>query len=158
MELHPRSERIQAEGRWSGGSDGGGEEWSLSRVYTSLAAAYNWTYSEIDQHTLADANELFESWEDSPPTNYLVRAIVEGFGGKKFKSNLNRLEPVQVQSKSDQRKILSEISQQAGSTLPVLRKDPGLSQFKPEFDPEALNKKNLALRVKYAKKDSLVVR
>ena len=139
MARHARRIGVQA-----GGSSGGGE-WDLRPIYRSLAAAYGWTYSAIDEHTLAEVNDLFEGWNDSPPTNLLVRAIVEGLGGGR--------KPVFVQ---DQAQIsdrdLTELASQAGKALPIQRgPDPGLPKAAPVFDLDLMRKKNLAYIIKAGK-------
>jgi hypothetical protein len=129
-----------------GGTDSGsgsGDSWDLRPIYRRLCAAYGWTYLEIDQHTLLEVNELFEGWGDAPPTNLLLKAIIEGFGGK----GQGRAEPPvsAVQTPQDVDSALQELASKAGPALPVMRgKDPALGRFKPVFDEDSLKAKNLS--------------
>lgn len=99
----------------------------------------------MDEHTLAEVNELFEGWDEHPPTNILVKALVDGFSGKK---------PADVNSSSDvdmppeafkvmQASALEQIKHRAGNRVPVVRgKDPGLPKTAPIFDFDAMRAKN----------------
>lgn len=51
-------------------------DWPL--VYGHIATATGWTYHQIDQLTLWEANELFAYWQDYPPTHTLVAAYLMG--------------------------------------------------------------------------------
>jgi hypothetical protein len=46
-----------------------------------LATELGWTYSDIDDLSLNDVDELMEYWKESPPVPMLVRAYM-GFGKK----------------------------------------------------------------------------
>jgi hypothetical protein len=113
-----------------GGSSGGGGNWDLRPIYHSLAAAYGWTYREIDEHTLQEVNDLFSGWKDHPPVYVLVKAIVEGFGGGK---------------KTDiEEKDIDQLQRESRGLLPILRgtKDPGLPKSAPVFDLDQMRIKN----------------
>ena len=89
---------------------------------------------EIDAHTLAEANELIEGWNENPPVHLLVKALVIGFGG-------------QTASHSRESSIndsnIDEIRAKAGAMLPVYRgRDPGLPSSAPIFDLNAMREKN----------------
>lgn len=49
-------------------------EWPF--VYGHIATATGWTFPEIDQLTLWEANDLFSYWQDYPPTHVLVAAYL----------------------------------------------------------------------------------
>jgi len=135
----------------SGAEGGDNGAWDIRPIYRSLTAAYGWTYAEIDSHTLAEVNELFEGWRDYPPTNLLVKALVEGFGGKaataESKTPSADIPPAAMAAM--QNSALAQIQVKAGPTLPVVRgRDPGLPKTPPIFDPEVLRAKNSALRLR----------
>ena len=126
----------------SGGSEAGGVEgdpYDLRPVYHGLAAAYGWTYAQIDAHTLAEANELFDGWREAPPVHILVRGIYLGLGGK-----LAGAERI-ASSASDEYTVdnlPSELRNRPG--LPILRgRDPDLPKAPPVFDLDAMRQKNL---------------
>ena len=58
-------------------------------MYGHIATATGWIFSQIDQLTLWDVNDLFEYWRDYPPTHVLVAAYLTG--GKRTSSSKNRL-------------------------------------------------------------------
>lgn len=88
-------------------------------------------------------NELFEGWSEHPPTNLLVKAIVEGLGGGRSSApSENFVVPPEAQ-KAMQDSALAEISVKAGHQLPVLRgRDPGLPPAKPVFDLDEMKARN----------------
>jgi hypothetical protein len=45
-------------------------------LYGHIATATGWTFAEIDQLTLWEVNELFDYWQDHPPTHVLVGAYL----------------------------------------------------------------------------------
>ncbi len=66
-------------------------------MYGHIATATGWTLTQIEQLTLWDVNDLFDYWQDHPPTHLLVGAYVLG-GSRKGKpgqgsqhNNLNEL-------------------------------------------------------------------
>ena len=129
----------------AGGSPGGngGGEWNVKDVYRSLAAAYGWTYYEIDQHTLAEANELFSGWSEFPPTNLLVKALVEGLGGGTKPKVDPEVDVPPEALAAMQRSAVGAISAKAGPRLPVVKgPDPGLPKTAPVFDIEELRRRN----------------
>lgn len=95
---------------------------------------------------MAEANELFEGWEEYPPTSITLKAIAAGFGvGQKE----NKVEddgtfiPTEAQE-AMQRSAMQAIAAKAGSRLPILRGgDPGLPKAKPVFDIDSLRNKNI---------------
>jgi hypothetical protein len=137
-----RRERLYAGGRSGGGAE---SDWDLKRLYQSLAAAYNWTYSQIDSHTLAEVKELFDGWEEYPPLGLLVKAIAEGLGGGKLKS---------VPGSSEVEANLENIRARAGPALPVISgRDIGLPKNAPVFDLETLRKRNTERIIANVKRD-----
>ena len=136
--------RVGKFGLYAGGSEGGdgNDKWDLKPIYRSLAAAYGWTYSEIDSHTLPEVRELFDGWSDHPPTNLLVKAIVEGLGGGKPKTYA----PVDVPPEAFeqmQKSALAAIAVKAGPRVPIIHgKDKGLPKAAPIFDLDELRKRN----------------
>lgn len=122
----------------------------MKPIYQSLAAAYGWTYEQVDGHTLGEVNELFAGWDDYPPTNILVKALVEGFGVKK-KPKTDGEDFVVPQEAQDamQRSAVGAIAAKADPRwLPVTRgRDRGLPKAAPVFDLTELRERNLeALR------------
>lgn len=92
-------------------------------------------------------NELFNNWADYPPTNILVKALVEGFGGGK-KTIENDASSFQVTPEADlaMRSAVAQISAKAGRGLPVIRgRDTGLPNAPPIFDIEELKARNSAV-------------
>lgn len=135
-------EWVYAGGNSSGSDDG--DQWDLRPIYRSLAAAYGWTYAQIDQHTLAEARELFEGWDEHPPTNILVKALLDGFGGgKNTKPDPDLKLPPHIQD-TLQRSAVAAINAKADPKwLPVTRgRDPGLPGVAPIFDLDELREKN----------------
>ena len=47
-------------------------------IYGHIATATGWTFREIDALTMWDVNDLFEYWQESPPTHVLVAAYLLG--------------------------------------------------------------------------------
>jgi hypothetical protein len=47
-------------------------------LYGHIATATGWTFGEIDQLTLMEVNELFDYWQEYPPTHVLVSAYLGG--------------------------------------------------------------------------------
>jgi hypothetical protein len=45
-------------------------------IYGHIATATGWTFREIDALTMWDVNDLFEYWQESPPTHVLVAAYL----------------------------------------------------------------------------------
>ena len=130
----------------------------MKPIYRSLAAAYGWTYSEIDSHTLPEVNELFSGWDEHTPTHLLVKALVEGFGGGKISSpsppgsaNPAYAVPLEAQA-AMQTSVLNNIAAKAGPAMPILRgRDPGLPAKPPSFDLDELRERNLDILRKRAK-------
>ena len=122
----------------------------MKPIYQSLAAAYGWTYGQIDEHTLLEVNELFKGWEDYPPTNILVKALVNGFGGiKKPKVDEDGFTIPSEAQDAMQRSAVGAIAAKADPRwLPVTRgRDRGLPKAAPVFDLTELRERNLeALR------------
>ena len=91
-----------------------------------------------------EVNELFLGWEDFPPTNLLLKALVEGFGGGKPAHRAT--EPLEIPPEAAQAmqdSAMAAIVAKAGSRLPIVRgRDPGLPKTPPVFDLEALRKRN----------------
>jgi hypothetical protein len=146
--VYPWREWICAGGRVGGdGSTAEQGQWDIRPIYRSLAAAYGWTYSEIDSHTLFEVKELFSGWSDHPPTNILVRAIVEGLGGGKASvASEDDFSVPQVAQDAMQRAATAAIAAKAGSRLPVIHgKDTGLPKAAPVFDLDILREKNIEL-------------
>lgn len=54
-------------------------------MYGYIATATGWTFSQIDQLTMWDVNDLMEYWQDYPPTHVLVAAYL--LGGNKVRSS-----------------------------------------------------------------------
>jgi hypothetical protein len=57
-------------------------------LYGHIATTTGWTFSQIDQLTLWDVNDLFDYWQDNPPTHVLVAAYL--MGGNKSRSSKRR--------------------------------------------------------------------
>jgi hypothetical protein len=92
---------------------------------------------------LAEANELFTGWKEFPPTNLLVKAIVEGLGGGVKSENEAPFEVPDEAMAEMQRSAASAIVAKAGNRLPMVRgKDAGLPKAPPVFDIEELRKRN----------------
>jgi hypothetical protein len=91
-------------------------------------------------------NELFQGWKDFPPTNLLVRALVEGFGGIKRTDGTKAIDiPPEAQDALQQSAVMAIASKADASWLPVTRgRDPGLPKTKPTFDIDELRKRNAA--------------
>ena len=54
-------------------------------MYGHIATATGWTLRQIDQLTLWDVHDLFDYWQDYPPTHVLVAAYL--MGGSKGRSS-----------------------------------------------------------------------
>ena len=108
-----------------------------------MTAAYGWTYSEIDSHTLIEVQELFDGWKDYTPTNILVKALVEGFCGKSKPEEEPFAELPPDAAKAMRQAALAEVARKAGPAIPIVRgKDRGLPQKAPVFDYEELRKRD----------------
>jgi len=101
---------------------------------------------------MLEAQELFEGWVDHPPTNLLVKAIVEGFGGAKPKLaegawSADNIPPEAMQAM--QNSALQQIAVKAGPTLPIQRgRDKGLPKAPPIFDEETMRQRNEEARAR----------
>jgi hypothetical protein len=94
---------------------------------------------------LGEANELFQGWDEHPPTNLLLKAIAVGFGVIKKPEIKVQDDTLQHQQAFDamQRAAMHEIAVKAGPRLPILQgPDLGLPKAKPIFDIEELLKRN----------------
>ena len=93
---------------------------------------------------MVEANELFTDWEEYPPTNLLVKAIVEGLGGgAKPKENVDFAVPPEAML-AMQRSAAQAIVTKAGPRLPMVRgPDKGLPPTPPTFDLEEMRKRNV---------------
>jgi len=76
-------------------------------VYGHTATATGWTFSQIDQLTLWDLNDLFEYWQDYPPTHVLVTAYLTA-------GNKNRSSTRKRQSRGDKFEELTQAVATAG--------------------------------------------
>jgi hypothetical protein len=92
---------------------------------------------------LPEVEDLFSGWEEFPPTNLLVKAIVEGLGGgRKVTSSEDFTVPSEALD-AMQRSALSQISAKAGPQLPVIRgADVGLPKTTPVFDLDTMRQRN----------------
>jgi hypothetical protein len=91
-----------------------------------------------------EVNELFSGWVDHPPTNILVKAIVEGLGGgRKAQIDHETMDIPPDASAAMQRSALAGIASKAGPTLPVMRgRDLGLPTAQPVFDIDEMKRRN----------------
>jgi hypothetical protein len=101
--------------------------------------------------------ELFSGWTEHPPTNILVKALVDGFGGMKRSTTIDEelVIPKQAQDALQAGAVSAIASKADPRWLPVVRgKDPGLSQTKPVFDTQELRRRSTdALRKRKLKED-----
>lgn len=90
-------------------------------------------------------NELFAGWDEHPPTNILVKALVEGFGGKTKPQGASAFVDVPPEATAEMsRSALTYIAAKAGSRLPIVKgRDKGLPAKPPSFDVEELKKRNI---------------
>ena len=92
---------------------------------------------------MPEVNELFSGWDEYPPTNILVKALVEGFGGKKKSTVDETVEMPQEAFDAMQKSAMAEIAVKAGPRLPILQgKDRGLPKTPPVFDIEVMRQRN----------------
>ena len=88
---------------------------------------------------------MFAGWSKYPPTNILVKALVEGFGGT-TKTTPKPGEEFEIPSEAMaamQKSAVEAIAAKAGSRIPVMKgKDPGLPKAMPIFDLDAMRQKN----------------
>jgi hypothetical protein len=90
---------------------------------------------------------LFRQWADYPPTNILLKALLEGLGGTKSKVEVEEQEatlgPNDPAFGEMQRAAAAAISMKAGRALPIMRgRDPGLPAAAPVFDESEMRKRN----------------
>jgi hypothetical protein len=103
---------------------------------------------------MLEAQELFEGWADHPPTNLLVKAIVEGFGGGKPSAPAGGWENVPPEALAEanramQNSALQQIAVKAGPTLPIQKgRDRGLPKAPPIFDEETMRQRNEEARAR----------
>lgn len=94
---------------------------------------------------MAEVNELFAGWSEHPPTNILVKALVEGFGGG-VKTQVRYYDTIDIPVEATaamQRSALAGIAAKAGATLPVLQgHDSGLPKATPIFDIGEMRERN----------------
>jgi hypothetical protein len=93
---------------------------------------------------MVEANELFSGWADFPPTNLLLKGLLEGLGGgtKPAENGPNAEIPAEAQL-AMQQAALTEIAAKAGPRIPITRgRDKGLPKTQPTFDPDALRERN----------------
>jgi hypothetical protein len=92
---------------------------------------------------LPEVEDLFSGWEEFPPTNLLVKAIVEGLGGgHKTTAEGDFTVPPEALD-AMQRSALSQISVKAGPQLPIVRgRDVGLPSAAPVFDLDTMRQRN----------------
>ena len=97
---------------------------------------------------MGEVKELFEGWGEYPPTNILVKALVEGFGGKT--SSLPSQQEIPPAAMEEmQRSALAAIAIKAGPRLPIVRgKDKGLPKAPPVFDLDELRRRNANVGLK----------
>lgn len=93
-------------------------------------------------------NELFSGWNEYPPTNLLLKALVEGFGGgSKPQVEPERLDIPPEAALAMQRSAAAEISTRIGRGLPMVRgRDTGLPKAPPVFDIDEMRKRNEAIK------------
>ena len=86
---------------------------------------------------------MFHGWEEYPPTNLLVKAIVEGLGGgAKPKDDVDIDVPPEAML-AMQRSAAQAIVTKAGPRLPMVRgADKGLPPTPPTFDIDELRRRN----------------
>lgn len=94
-----------------------------------------------------EANELFNGWDEYPPTNILVKALVEGFGGGVKKKQLvdddSTIDVPDEAFKAMQRSALAGIAARAQGRLPIIAgPDLGLPKSQPVFDIDEMRKRN----------------
>ena len=89
-----------------------------------------------------------EGWDESPPTNILVKALVQGFGGTVSKPRpIEDIPPDKL--KEMQESAMAGIRHKAGNRVPIIRgKDKGLPKTAPVFDVETLRQRNAALNMR----------
>jgi len=94
---------------------------------------------------LAEANELFEGWGEHPPTNLLVKAIVEGFGGTR-PGPMGQTADVQMPpaaAEAMEKAALAEIRTKGAGRIPIIQgRDKGLPKAPPVFDLDKLRERN----------------
>jgi hypothetical protein len=97
---------------------------------------------------LVEVNELFTGWNEHPPTNILVHAIVKGLGGETTTTSSSDdtfTIPNEAQD-ALQKSATAAIAAKAGHRLPVIQgRDTGLPKASPVFDVDALREKNIEL-------------
>jgi len=101
-------------------------------------------------------NELFAGWKDHPPTNILVKALLDGFagGGKKSSADGGEINIPPSAQDAMQRAAVAAISAKADAKwLPVTRgRDPGMPTSAPVFDVDELRSRNREVIKKRAKR------
>jgi hypothetical protein len=130
---------------YAGGSASGERrsEWDLRPIYASLAAAYGWTFGDIDELTLADVNDLTSQWKDHPPTNILLKGLIEGLAGGSKPTVDAAVDMPPEAFEAMQNAALAGIAARAGNRIPIMAgRDPGLPKAAPVFDLDTLRQRN----------------
>ena len=87
---------------------------------------------------------MFEGWSDHPPTNLLLKAIVEGLGGGKATGTKQAELAVPPEAAEAMEKAaLAEIRTKGAGRIPIVRgRDKGLPKTLPVFDIDAMRANN----------------
>lgn len=102
-------------------------------------------------------NDLFRGWDEYPPTNLLVKAIVEGLGGCKAVA-APEVEMTSEAFEAMQNSAIAAIAAKAGSRLPVVQgRDRGLPNKAPVFDLDELRNRNMTVKAKTVVGDEALV-
>jgi hypothetical protein len=92
-----------------------------------------------------EVNDLFAGWDEHPPTNILVKALLEGLGGgnkAKTKAVTSADIPAAAMD-AMQKSAMQAIAAKAGPTLPIIQgKDKALPKTPPIFDENELRQRN----------------
>jgi hypothetical protein len=92
---------------------------------------------------LSEAHELFTGWDEHPPTNLLVKAIVEGLGGQTQPKANDVVDVPPEAMLAMQRSAAQAVVAKAGSRLPMVHgRDKGLPSAQPVFDIEEMRRRN----------------
>lgn len=100
---------------------------------------------------MAEANELFEGWSEHPPTNLLLKAIVEGLGGAQVPGSALPNVPPEA-AEAMERAALAEIQAKGAGRIPIVRgRDKGLPKTPPVFDLDTMRAHNADVAKAFAK-------